>query len=450
MIFELKKPDLSKIIEVQIPKALLDINKEGVLNFVKKVSEAEYLYWDNIRFKKPSPEGISKEELWRVVKFLRGLQSKKTLIKSENGKYFSWIKLPYYEEFLHEIDMNTGGELFTEKAEVDRNNKQKLISRGIMEEAIASSQLEGADTGRLAAKKMLREGRKPRNKSEQMIVNNYLSMKMLEDNYKNKKMSMELILEIHGLIAKDIFDEKGENPRVRKRGDDICVFDSISGDIYHKAPDIDFTKEELDKLIKFANDEVDATYFTHPLIKAIMLHFWIGYLHPFTDGNGRLARLLFYWYLLRKGYWAFSYLPISKIIKLSPIQYEMAYVYSEQDDNDLTYFIDYNIRKIKLAIKDFKEYLKRQSIGNVRMKKISEVRYKLNDRQIRLLQYLYGAPDERTVINIHMSIYRVARMTADKDLKDLVKKGFLKSVKQGRNVYYYGTEKIKALFEDAI
>jgi len=56
------------------------------------------------------------------------------------------------------------------------------------------------------------------------------------------------------------------------------------------------------KLIEFANDENITTGFIHPVIKAILLHFWIGYLHPFCDGNGRTARALFYWYLLKNDY----------------------------------------------------------------------------------------------------------------------------------------------------
>ncbi len=117
----------------------------------------------------------------------------------------------------------------------------------------------------------------------------------------------------------------------------------------------------MEKLIQFSNDEPENATFIHPVIKAIIIHFWIGYLHPFTDGNGRLARLLFYWYLIKEGYWAFVYLPISKAIKLSPKQYSMAYIYSEQDDNDMTYFIDYNIKKIKLAVREFKKYLEKKS-----------------------------------------------------------------------------------------
>ena len=446
MLYRLQKPDLEKVSNDEMSQAFKKETETDLFDFINKTSEPEYLYWDTARFKEPSPEGISKEVLWKIVKFFREAQSLKTVIRDKDKKIFSWSKLDYFEEFFHELDMNTGGELFVGKSGVDRANKQKLITRGIMEEAIASSQLEGAATSRQAAKRMLREGRKPANKSEQMIVNSYISMKAIEEKYKDREMSLDLILEFHALITKDTLDSQEEMPRLRLPQEPVCVSDTSSGVIYFEAPDIDFVKKELEKLIKFANDEIETKSFTHPIVKAIMLHFWMGYLHPFTDGNGRLARLLFYWYLMKKGYWAFAYLPISKVIKKSPKQYAMAYVYSEQDDNDLTYFLDYNIRKIKLAVKEFAEYLERQSKKNLQMKKKCDAKYKINIRQVQLLQYLHGDPDERTTLKAHMNVNQITKMTASKDLKDLVEKGFLSLNKQGRNVYYYGTEKIKDLF----
>jgi Fic family protein len=446
MLFKLQKPDLTKVKKDQISEALEGKNKAEVFDFIGQLSESEYLYWDKMRYKEPSPEGTPKEVLWKIVKIIREMQGKKTLIKSKDGKFFTWSKLSYFEKFFHDLDMNTGGEIFADKIKVEKANKQKLIIRGIMDEAIASSQLEGAATSRQAAKKMLREGRKPSNRSEQMILNSYLAMKSIEDNYKNREMSAALIMELHGLITKDTLDSENEKPRLRKKGEPIFISDDGSGFVYYEGPDMDFVDSELERLIKFANDELGTDIFIHPIIKAIMLHFWIAYLHPFTDGNGRLARLLFYWYLIRNGYWAFVYLPISKMIKRSPKQYVMAYVYSEQDDNDLTYFIDYNINKIKLAVKDFMDYLGERSRDNLQMKKKCEVKYDLNARQVYLLQYLHGDADERTTLKAHMNVNQVAKMTAAKDLKDLVNKGFLTSAKQGRNVYYYGTDKIKELF----
>lgn len=446
MLFKLRQPNLSKINQEELFKFFTDENRAEIFDFIKRATELEYLHWDKIIYKEPSPKGISKEALWGIIKIFRESKNLKTIIKDSNEKVFNWSKLDYFEEFFHELDMNTGGELFVEKSGIRKANKQKLITRGIMEEAIASSQLEGAATSRQAAKKMLREGRRPINSSEQMIVNSYASMKAIEETYKDREMSMDLILELHALITNNTLDSQKEKPRIRKPGESVCVNDTTSGVIYHEGPDIKFVKKELKKLIKFANDEYENESFIHPIIKAIMLHFWMGYLHPFTDGNGRLARQLFYWYLIKKGYWAFVYLPISKVIKDAPKQYTMAYVYSEQDDNDLTYFLDYNIRKIKLAVRDFSKYLEKQSKKNMKMKKKCDARYNLNIRQVQLLQYMHGDSDDRTSLKAHMNVNQVAKMTATKDLKDLVAKAFLTSEKQGRNVYYYGTEKIKELF----
>ena len=446
MLYKLKKHDLSKINEKKVLNTILEQGKESDLIFllVQKTFQPEYLYWDKIKHK-TFPKNISKEEFWLLVKTIRKAQSIKSVIKDKNGNHFTWIKLPELEEFFHEIDLNTGGSLFISKKDVDEKNKQKLISRGVIEEAIASSQLEGASTTRKVAKQFLREGRKPRNESEQMILNSYRTMQLIESEYKNKEMELDVILELHSIITRDITsipeDERGA---FRKDKDKIIVSDNY--EIYYETPKISFVKSELKRFVEFANDRLSGP-FMHPVIKAIMLHFWIGYLHPFTDGNGRLARAMFYWYLLKKDYWAFAYLPISKVIKESPVQYGNAYIYSEQDDLDLTYFIDYNIRKIKLSIKEFENYLEKKSKENLRMNKLSKTKYNLNERQIQLLQYLYGDKNEKTSLNIHMNIYQVTKMTAIKDLKNLEESKFLISKKQGRNVYYYATNKIKKLFE---
>ncbi|MDK2949184.1 MAG: hypothetical protein PWQ56_349 [Patescibacteria group bacterium] len=447
IFFKLEKPNLDNVEKSDVVKKLLGPEKEHFLEFIDRVSEDKYLYWDKIKYHQPFPQELSREELWLMVKFMRGINSVKTPIKHEDGHFFTWAKLEKMEPFFHEIDLTTGGEISIEKSMDQKKNKQKLIFRGIVEEAIASSQLEGASTSRKVAKNFLREGRKPRNYSEQMIFNNYSTMKLIEEDYKNRKMDMDLFLELHEMITKDTQTNEGEQPRIRNENDEICVSDNVREEIiYHKAPNIKFVNAEIEKLISFANDEEDSNNFIHPIIKAIMLHFWVGYLHPFTDGNGRLARVLFYWYLLKNGYWAFAYLPISKIIKKSPTQYKMAYVYSEQDDYDMTYFIDYNIKKIQLSVKEFKEYLANKAEENISMKTASKRSYNFNERQISLLQYFNGAPEERTSLRMHINTNQVSKNTALKDLKSLVEQGFLETKKQGKIVYYYPTSKIKSLF----
>ena len=445
MLYKLQKPDLDNINSEKFSEILLKFvqNKEHYSDLYQETLTPEYLYWDKIKYK-PLPTEFKVDEFWKLTKFIRSTQATESVIKDENGKFYSWIKLPSLEKFFHEVDLNTGGNLFVFAGELEEGNRRKFITRGVMEEAIASSQLEGAHTTRKVAKELLREGRKPRNTSEQMILNSYQTLQVVETDYKNKKMDLKNIFELHEMITKNTVpvDEQG---RFRRDEENIVITDKATGYIYHQPPKIKFVEEEMEKFIKFANDELGEP-FIHPIIKAIMIHFWVAYLHPFTDGNGRLARIMFYWYLLKKNYWAFAYLPISKIIKKSPAQYGRAYIYAEQDDCDLTYFIDYNIRKIKTAIEEFKQYLEEKSRENSRMNMNAKTKYKLNDRQIQLLQFYYKNKDEKTSLVIHLTINQISKATAASDLNGLEKYKFIKAERIGRNIYYYGTEKIKELF----
>ncbi len=340
-----------------------------------------------------------------------------------------------------------GGSLHVGNSEIDPRQRNTFISRGVTEESIASSQLEGAHTTRKAAKKMILENRRPHNDSERMIMNNYKAMLLIENEYKHKDLSKNTLLFLHEKITEGSINQS-EVGRFRNDGDDIAVRDMIEGTVYHVPPNEKFLENEIDKFIDFANN--DSEDFIHPVIKAIMIHFWFAYLHPFTDGNGRMARLLFYWFLLRKGYWAFSYLPISSVIKNSHQAYDMSYVYSEQDDLDLTYFINYNLKKIKLAVNDFKIYLEKKKVENLLMSKIAHSEHGLNRRQIELLQFFNENPQEFTTLTMHMNSQQISKMTAFKDLKDLLKAGFLTEKPESRYSYYFPTEKVKALFRKNI
>ena len=81
-------------------------------------------------------------------------------------------------------------------------------------------------------------------------------------------------------------------------------------------------------------------------------------------GNGRTARSLFYWSMIRNNYWLIEYMSISRIINKEKKQYENAFLYTEYDDNDLTYFILYNLQVMKKSFEELKLYLKRKTEEN--------------------------------------------------------------------------------------
>jgi Fic family protein len=418
----------------------------AVMQAVAQAQE-RYLSWQEFQHKSWVPG--TKEEVWSIIQLLRSVGQEHSPILDQSGHFYTFDQKPY-AEFLHQVDLELGGiflgiEYFTE------GDKRSIIRRNLIEESIASSQLEGANTSRAAAKKMLAEGRPPRDRGEQMIVNNHETMLWIEHELKNKKLSMDVLFELHQRITEDTIPDEhqaklrdtldgGGNKLVIKPWDDSVVA--------YITPTKEFVEAQLPRLISFANDEIKGA-FIHPLVKAIMLHFWVGLLHPFEEGNGRLARALFYWYMLRRKYWAFSYLSISERILRSPKQYAMAFIYTEQDDFDLNYFIHYNVAKVKLARRSLEEYV-RNKIAESR-KTSDEIRrtYGLNNRQINLLQYLAKDDQRHTSLKAHINVNDgIAKVTAANDLRKLVEAGFLRRIKSSRNVYYYPTDAVRDLLGD--
>jgi Fic family protein len=313
----------------------------------------------------------------------------------------------------------------------EANKKQYLIN-SLMEEAIASSQLEGAATTRPEAKKILREGRKPKNTSERMIVNNYRTIRRLKE-LRDQPLSCELILEIHREITKGTLASEAEETEFRIC-DDIVVSDKADPTkVYHYPPKCEKIPAMIDDLIVFANSEDE---FIHPIVKAIIIHFLIGYIHPFNDGNGRTARAIFYWYALKHHYDLLEYISISRIFVHAPAQYARAYLLTETDSNDMTYFIDFNIRIISQALDNLKQYIIRKRVEESESLQLVEQIPNLSFRQAEILRNFIMHPTRVYTISEIAGKYKVSLPTARSDLLLLEEKGKLKKYQDGKRLVF--------------
>jgi Fic family protein len=192
----------------------------------------------------------------------------------------------------------------------------------------------------------------------------------------------------------------------------------------------------MDLLCRFANGTTSDEPFIHPVARAILVHFWIGYDHPFVDGSGRTARALFYWSMLNQGFWLTEFLSISRVIKQASGQYARAYLYSETDGNDATYFLFNQLKVLRTAIEDLEAYLKRKAQEVRDIESRLRGRDDLNHRQLALLGYALRHPDARFTIEGHQTSHRVVYQTARTDLLKLAAARFLKQSRVGHKMVF--------------
>lgn len=352
------------------------------------------------------------------------------------GQPFSYVLTDEALSMLHQIDQQAAGRIQMPEVVTSSATRDRYVVAGLIEEAINSSLLEGAATTRRDAKELLRSGRSPRTIDERMVVNNYRTMQNLRRHLKTP-LTVDMVLDIHRMVAEGTLDRPEDVGRLQQSGEKrVYVSGPDPNDIYHRPPCADELPTRMQKLVDFAN-AVEDQGFVHPVVRAIALHFQLAYIHPFVDGNGRTARALFYRSLLRHGYWLAEFLSISRLLYQAPVQYQRAFLYSETDDGDFTYFLLHQLDVLCRAIEDLFETLE-EKVAEVRqVERALRREPDLNSRQLALLSHATRNLDAVYTIQAHQASHRVVYETARTDLLDLERRGFLKLHDTGKQYRFF-------------
>ena len=237
------------------------------------------------------------------------------------------------------------------------DEQDRFIINSLIHEAIASSRLEGASTTQANGVEMLRSGRRPGDRSERMIANNYRAMQAVR-NMADQPLSRDGLLELHAMITRETLDDPADAGRLQQAGDErVHVSDVTGGKVLHRPPPAKELPVRVQRMIRFANQEDEDPAFIHPIVRAIALHFWLAYDHPFADGNGRTARALFYWSALRSNYRLFEFISISWHMAYAPTRYARSFLHTETDGADLTYFLAHQAALLLRAINGVEQYI---------------------------------------------------------------------------------------------
>ena len=406
-----------KIDKKALVNALLKGIVPNIMPVVDKVN-ADYEYWDKIKYKK-LPEGVTPQMLWTNVKASR----LKSMIPVWDKYGINLCVTSQMQRLCHEFDMKFGS-FWEVEGDTQSAEKKYYLSSSLMEEAIYSSKMEGASTTRIIAKDMLRKKKSTQNKSQQMIVNNYNTIQYIVE-HKDEPLTEELLLTIHRLMTEKTLDNPEDAGHFRTN-DNVVVADMVEGDVIYTPPSFQEIPEFVESLCDFFNNDNPRT-FIHPIIRGIIVHFMLAFMHPFVDGNGRTARALFYWYMLKEGYKLTEYMSISRVIAKSKSSYEKAFRYVENDGNDMGYFVAYNLGALEKSFHQLRDYIQRKR-REKRAASSFMMAGNINQRQALVLQRLKEEPDTIFTVKDVQDQFSVSSMTARKDLSDLVQQGYLTEI----------------------
>ena len=391
---------------------------EKLTAIIEKIND-EYEYWDKVKYKNIPESCTSVQELWTRVKASRIT----TTVYTWETYNVTFGLTNRMQRMCHEFDMNFGGS-WGNSAVLSHENREQYLISSLMEEAIFSSQMEGAATTRKVAKDMLRKKMAPKDKSQQMIANNYQTIRFIVEN-KEKPLTPELVFHIHHLMTEKTLENPEDAGRLRMN-DDVVVEDGITHEVVHTPPPYQELPTFVEELCRYFN-ETNAKVFVHPIIRGIIIHFMIAYMHPFVDGNGRTARALFYWYMLKQGYWLMEYMSVSRVIASSKKSYEKAYQYVESDGMDLGYFIVYNLKVLDKAFKQLQAYLKKKQEEKTLANTFLQLG-NINERQAQIIRMYIDNPNEVLTVKDVQTKFMVTATTAKSDITGLMQRGMLSEI----------------------
>jgi len=435
MVKVIAPPSLASIEQALPPERIARLMTLILRKRITPVVSGRYCHWDDLRHRQP-PSGLDHAAWWLGIKSVRAAAMRELPLRDAQGRALQYMHADPVIELLHEIDIRAGmaGPIGREIVEPDF--RESYLYRSLRDEGIDSSLLEGAATTRREALAMLEEGRTPRSHGERMVLNNFWALERVRE-WKDEPLTEDRILELHEVVTRDTLSDPAESGRLRRPelDDDVVVGDA-AGHLLYRPPLAAELPERLERLLAFANmDPAGARPYLHPVVHAVVLHLQFALDHPFTDGNGRVARALFYWALARHGYRTCEYVSISSYVRRARAGYQRAFLLTETDDADATYFLVHQLKILRDALVHLERHVADQTR---RIDRLADMLLDsgLNDRQIALLAGALRNPRARFTIEGHRKRHGVVYQTARKDLMDLAAQGLLVRNTVGRKFVF--------------
>ncbi len=404
------------------------LNSELWLNYTQR----RYLTLDEIKHR-VKQQGTAESEWINLKKEI--VTSRKTgsitlFFKSIEPKFWFYPA----DVILKKIDEieRIGKDLY-EQINKQATFKTEFLLDSAIEEAITSAIYEGAHSTRAQAEQLIASGERPKNKDEWMLMNNFRAMKWVKDN-QSSSLTKNVILQLHKIVTENTLEGDDINFQGKFRNDKVFVGP-------HEGIEHSKVEQAIDDMISISTN--NPRYF-HPLLKGILIHYFISYVHPFFDGNGRTARALFYFKSIKNQLNYVELLSVSAYLRTHGKQYEKSFEKVKDNEFDLTYFLDFCLDSISSALKE----VARKVNYLLRMTDLKE-RFNLSQTQVGLMQRMALHKFRTIDIEAYAQKISKSREFARQELKSLLELNLVSEIKVSKKlVYKVNADKLKELYKE--
>jgi len=238
---------------------------------------------------------------------------------------------------------------------------------------------------------------------------------------KDKIYSHEVLKKIHELTMERILPKETVG-KYRKM--QVVIRNSISGEVTFRPPaavEVSYQVEELlDWLVKITPED------DHPVIRAGIVHYELVRIHPFTDGNGRVARAMALLVMLKEGYDVKRFFSIEEYYDQHGGAYYKALQQVQKNKGDLTSWLEYFTLGLAAELMRVKQQVLKLSRDLQFKGKLGGKQIALSERQIALLEVMQANQGMLTVKDAKKILPDVSRDTIIRDLNNLIKKRIIK------------------------
>lgn len=382
-----------------------------------------YRHWEKVKYHRPLPDGFTPEAWWCALKMIRAATAQNLPLVGVGGKPVQHTWPAGLAERLRILGARLGARAPLGASSLDLSAVSGLRGHMLMDESMSSSFIEGASTSREKARELLSTARKPRDISERMIANNFRAIKHACATA-GQPMTPDRLLEIHRLLTEDTLGDPGQVGRFRVPAD-RTVLRNGDEEVVFTPPPAGELAARVAKFCDFANASGPGSASMDPVLRAILLHFWLAYDHPFADGNGRTARAMFYWSMVRSGHPLVQHVSLSGAILGDSPAYYNAFQFAEADEDDATYFILNQVEMLEAALRKLDEGAGAGiPAGEIIGDRFSRIEG-FNSRQQKFVVQSLGSPGSAHTLSGYKNVFDVTTMTAWRDLDGMLKAGLL-------------------------